>query len=150
MGTPYTIKITNPKCLACHDTPSTAPETLLKTYGNSNGFGWKVNEIIGAQIVSVPMTLPLQRAEHAFYTFLALISIVFAAVGVLLNILLHFIVIKPMIIIADQADKVSMGELEIEELKVKGNDEVASTSLSFNRMHRSLVNAFEMLEDDDD
>lgn len=144
------IKITNPKCLACHDTPATAPETLLQTYGNSNGFGWKVNEIIGAQIVSVPMTLPLQRAEQTFYTFLTLISCVFAAVGILLNILLHFIVIKPMITIAAQADKVSMGELEIKELNIKGNDEVASTSLSFNRMHRSLVNAFEMLEDDDD
>lgn len=144
------IKITNPKCLACHDVPAIAPQTLIDTYGNANGFGWKLDEIIGAQIVSVPMTLPLKRAEEAFYTFLLLTTAVFIVVGVLLNILLHVIVIKPMITISNQADKVSMGELDIEELPIKGNDEVASVSQSFNRMHRSLVNAFEMIEDDGD
>ena len=140
------IKITNPNCLACHDTPATAPSTLLSTYGDANGFGWKMNEVIGAQIVSVPMTLPLERAEKTFYTFLGLITAVFALVG----ILLHSFVIKRIITISEQADKVSMGELQIEELKTTGNDEIASASQSFNRMHRSLVNAFEMLEDDED
>ena len=143
------IKISNPKCLACHDTPDSAPPTLISTYGTANGFGWKVNEIVGAQIVSVPMSLPLERAEKTFYTFLILIISAFVLVIVLLNILLHFIVIKPIIQISRQADKVSMGELSIPELSLKGNDEVTSVSESFNRMHRSLVNAFSMLDDDD-
>ena len=43
-----------------------------------------------------------------------------------------------------------MGELSIPELNLKGNDEVTSVSESFNRMHRSLVNAFNMLDDDND
>ena len=43
-----------------------------------------------------------------------------------------------------------MGELTIPELNLKGNDEISSVSESFNRMHRSLVNAFSMLDDDDD
>ena len=143
------IKISNPKCLACHNTPATAPETLIETYGTANGFGWKLNEVVGAQIVSVPMSLPLKRAETTFYTFLTLIFSVFVLVVILLNILLHYIVIKPIILISKQADKVSMGELTIPELNLKGNDEVCSASESFNRMHRSLVNAFTMLEDDE-
>ena len=143
------IKISNPKCLACHNTPATAPETLIETYGTANGFGWKLNEVVGAQIVSVPMSLPLKRAETTFYTFLTLIVSVFVLVVILLNILLHYIVIKPIILISKQADKVSMGELTIPELNLKGNDEVCSASESFNRMHRSLVNAFTMLEDDE-
>jgi protein-histidine pros-kinase len=147
MGKP--IKITNPSCLSCHSTPAAAPKTLLTAYGDSNGFGWKMDEIIGAQIVSVPMSLPLQRAEKIFYNFLIAIIGVFVVIGILLNILLHFIVIKPMINIAKQADKVSMGELNIDELKVNGNDEIASVSQSFNRMHRSLNNAFTMLDDAD-
>jgi protein-histidine pros-kinase len=95
------------------------------------------------------MSLPLQRAETTFYSFLIAIVSVFVVIGILLNILLHFIVIKPMINIAKQADKVSMGELEIAELNVKGNDEIASVGQSFNRMHRSLINAFSMLDDAD-
>ncbi len=143
------IKITNPDCLTCHSTPAQAPKTMIAAYGDANGFGWKMDEIIGAQIVSVPMSLPLQRAETTFYSFLIAIVSVFVVIGILLNILLHFIVIKPMINIAKQADKVSMGELNIAELTVKGNDEIASVGQSFNRMHRSLINAFSMLDDDD-
>lgn len=144
------IQITNPNCLACHNTPATAPQTLIDTYGTANGFGWKLNEVIGAQIVSVPMSLPLERAESTFYTFLALIIGVFVLVIILLNILLHIIIIKPILIISKQADKVSMGELEIAELEIKGKDEVASVGQSFNRMHRSLINAFSMLDNDVD
>jgi protein-histidine pros-kinase len=143
------IKITNPDCLTCHSTPAQAPKTMIEAYGDVNGFGWKIDEIIGAQIVSVPMSLPLQRAEKTFYSFLIAIVSVFVLIGILLNILLHFIVIKPMINIAKQADKVSMGELEIAELNVKGNDEIASVGQSFNRMHRSLINAFSMLDEAD-
>jgi len=141
------IKITNPSCLTCHSTPSQAPKTLIDAYGDANGFGWKMDEIIGAQIVSVPMSLPLQRAEKTFYSFLISIVSVFAVIGILLNILLHFIVIKPMVNIAKQADKVSMGDLNIAELTFTGNDEISSVSQSFNRMHRSLLNAFRMLDD---
>ncbi|MDD1608607.1 MAG: DUF3365 domain-containing protein [Methylococcaceae bacterium] len=143
------IKITNPDCLTCHSTPAQAPKTMIDAYGDANGFGWKMDDIIGAQIVSVPMSLPLQRAEKTFYSFLIAIVSVFVVIGILLNILLHFIVIKPMMNIAKQANRVSMGELNIAELNVKGNDEIASVGQSFNRMHRSLINAFSMLDDAD-
>jgi len=144
------IKISNPKCLACHNTPATAPETLIETYGTANGFGWKINEVVGAQIVSVPMSIPLKRAETTFYTFFTLIAAVFVLIIILLNILLHYIVIKPILLISKQADKVSMGDLTIPELNLKGNDEVCSASESFNRMHRSLINAFNMLDEEDE
>jgi protein-histidine pros-kinase len=32
---------------------------MIAIYGTNNGFGWKENEIVGAQIVSVPMSVPL-------------------------------------------------------------------------------------------
>lgn len=146
----HPIKITNPSCLACHDTPSNAPKTLSETYGEANGFGWKLNEVIGVQIVTVPMQVPLQHAEKSFYTFLALISGVFILTGILLNILLHFMVTKRIIAISAQADKVSLGGLNLPELPLKGKDELTSLGQSFNRMHRSLVNAFDMLEEKND
>ncbi len=144
------IQIKNPNCLACHSTPSAAPKTLIDTYGTANGFGWQMNEVIGAQIVSIPMSLPLQRAESTFYSFLGLITGGFVITIVLLNLLLHFIVIKPILTISKQADRVSMGNLEAEELDIKGKDEIASVGQSFNRMHRSLVNAFNMLDSEND
>ena len=32
-----------------------APATVIARYGSSNGFGWQANDVIGAQIVSVPV-----------------------------------------------------------------------------------------------
>jgi len=144
------IKISNPQCLACHDTPDTAPKTLIQSYGTANGFNWKLNEVIGAQIVSVPMLLPLQRAEITFYTFLILIVSVFTAAAIVLNILLHYIVIKPILIISNQAEQISQGKTVIPELDITGSKEITTLGHSFNLMHRSLLSAFSMLEDDDD
>lgn len=145
MGRPITI--TNPDCLTCHDTPAIAPATLIEKYGSNNGFGWKLNETIGAQIVSVPMSLPLKRANDTFITFMAALVAVFVLVGIILNLMLHFIVIKPVRAMSAKADEISLGDLTVEELVVKGNDEIASLGRSFNRMHRSLSNAVKMLDE---
>ena len=64
-------------CLTCHSTPEVAPATMIKLYGPANGFGWKLNEVVGAQVVSVPMALPLRNAQHAFYTFMGSLLAVF-------------------------------------------------------------------------
>lgn len=145
MGRPITI--TNPECLVCHDTPAVAPATLIEQYGSSNGFGWKLNETIGAQIVSVPMSLPLQRAQDTFVMFMTALVAVFALVAVILNLMLHFIVIKPVRAMSAKADEISLGNLAVEELQVSGSDEIASLGRSFNRMHRSLSNAVKMLDE---
>lgn len=141
------IRITNPNCLTCHDTPARAPQSLIERYGSTNGFGWKLNEVIGSQIVSVPRSLPLKRADEAFLTFMGAMLGVFLLVAVVLNILLHFFVIKPVGIIAKHADMISMGDTELPELVLSGKDEIASLSRSFNRMKRSLDNAMNMLND---
>ena len=145
----HPIQIENAACLSCHGKPSEAPETLINTYGDSNGFGWKLNEVVGAQLVSVPMSVPLQRAEEIFYVFMGSLAGVFALLAIILNLMLHFIVIKPLRIVSAKADEVSLGNLNVEELQIKGNDEVASLGRSFNRMHRSLANALKMLDEED-
>lgn len=48
------IQIKNPACLVCHDTPERAPQTMRVIYGDKAGFGWKQNQIVGAQIIVVP------------------------------------------------------------------------------------------------
>ncbi|MBV8216195.1 MAG: DUF3365 domain-containing protein [Verrucomicrobia bacterium] len=64
------IKVNNVSCLECHSTAEKAPPEMIKLYGTANGFGWKLDDIIGAQIVSVPLSVPLQIAEAAFFRLL--------------------------------------------------------------------------------
>lgn len=141
------IVVNDASCLVCHDTPERAPASMLALYGSSNGFGWKLKDVIGAQIVSIPMEVPLAHARHAFYLLVGSLAAVLLVVGILLNILLHYVVIRPVRRMADNANKVSLGEMGSGELVIAGNDEIASLSHSFNRMHRSLSNAMKILED---
>ncbi len=140
-------RIESKDCLVCHATPQAAPVSMIDIYGPRNGFGWTLNEVIGAQIVSVPMEVALRRANTTFITFLAGIAVVFGAALLLLNIMLHYLVIRPIRAIAGRATEVSTGGGgEIAAIEVKGHDEIASLAQSFNRMGRSLTTAMKMLD----
>jgi protein-histidine pros-kinase len=140
------FRLTDKACLACHSTPAAAPATMVDLYGNSNGFGWVLTDVIGAQIVSVPMSVALARADRSLLAFVAALSAVFLAMLVLLNVLMHFFILRPVQKITALARDVSAGKTDVPEYKVKGRDEIASLGRSFNLMHRSLQNAIRMLE----
>jgi protein-histidine pros-kinase len=139
------IQITDPGCLSCHTTARQAPATMVELYGGANGFGWKLNEVIGAQIVSVPTQVPMARATRIFLVTLGCLAVVFMAMLLLLNVLLHYIIVGPVRRIAAAAGDVSLGNMDAPEIQMKGSDEIASLAESFNRMRRSLANALKLL-----
>jgi len=140
------IRITNPACLRCHSTPDAAPAPMVAKYGNGNGFGWNMNEVVGAQVVSVPMDVPFARAEKALGVFMSLIVAVFVTIGVVLNVLLWTLVIRPVTRLSALADRVSLGELDAPEFQARSRDEIGVLADSFGRMRKSLVQAMKMLE----
>jgi protein-histidine pros-kinase len=91
----------------------------------------------------------MAEAEQTIQTFVSALSGVVLTLILLLNLMLNFIVIRPVKTLSKQADEVSMGALNVEELPVKSKDEISSLTRSINRMHRSLSNALKMLEEND-
>jgi HAMP domain-containing protein len=140
------IKIASEGCLRCHSTVDAAPKTLVEKYGPANGFGWSLNEVVGAQMVSVPMALPMERAERAFGVFMTLLTAVFVAIGALLNIMLWWLVIRPVTQLSSIADRVSLGDMQAPPFEAKSGDEIGVLAQSFTRMRKSLVQAMKMLE----
>lgn len=136
-------------CLACHDTPAKAPKAMLERYGSANGYGWQVGEVTAVQTISVPRTKALERAATEYHLFLLSLAGAFVLIGLVMNLLLHFLVIRPIKAITQHVDQVSLGTLDLPELPVKGKDEIASLSQSFNRMQRSLNSAMTMLGNED-
>jgi HAMP domain-containing protein len=137
------------ECLECHSQPSVAPPAMVQIYGAGNGFGWQTGTVIAAQIVSVPMALPLTMARDSFRRQLLYLAIVFFASLVILNIVLYFMIARPVARLSDMADRISLGEVGVAELPVRGHDEIARLAGSFNRMRRSLAAAMRMLNDSD-
>jgi protein-histidine pros-kinase len=133
-------------CLECHSTPDVAPAAMIKTYGAQNGFGWKLNQVIAAQIVSVPMSVPIQVADSAYRSLILFLVITFLLTIVALDGALYFIVIRPLNQVSQAADRISKGDTDQPELPVRGRDEIANVTSSFNRMHVSLAKALKMLE----
>lgn len=141
----HPIQVGNPACLQCHSTPSAAPPSMLKVYGEANGFGWKHNEVVGAQVVTVPMDVPLAKAHRAFTTFMASLAAVFLAVFIVLNIMLSWMIVRPIRKMSEAADKISTGDFGVPEFGEKGRDEMSVLGSSFNRMRRSLEKAMQMI-----
>jgi len=141
------LKIGSQACLTCHSTPENAPATMVALYGSQNGFGWKQGEIVGAQVVSIPLGVPLARAYQALLWFMLALAGTFVVTIIIVDLLLRALVTKPVAEISEMADRVSMGQLDTPEYVHDSRDEIGSLSASFNRMRRSLQNAMSMLEE---
>lgn len=132
-------------CLICHSDPSLASPAMIKRYGRDHGFGCKADQVVGAQIVAVPMEVPVRMADLGFRSLLISLGAIFLLTIVLIDVAMYLIVIRPLRRVSRNADIVSRGEISLPPLEVRGKDEIAEVTASFNRMHTSLVKAFEML-----
>jgi len=133
-------------CLECHSEPSAAPAAMIKKYGPNNGFGWQLNQVIAAQIVAVPMTVPDAIAQKAYRNLLLFLITVFVVTIVALDSALYLLVIRPLHSVSQAADRVSRGDTDVEPVAVRSKDEIGDVTASFNRMRVSLVKALKMLE----
>jgi protein-histidine pros-kinase len=140
------MRITDPACLVCHSTVDAAPKSMVDRYGPANGFGWNLNEVIGAQVVAVPMAVPFQRAVKAFQVFIISLTAVFLGFGLVGNLMLWRVVISPVTRLAKLADRVSLGEMDAPEFIVKSRDEIGVLTESFSRMRKGMAQAMKMLE----
>lgn len=143
------IEIKDPGCLECHNTAAKAPIAVVRQYGRDNGFGWKMHEIIGAQIVSVPESVAVAMANKALKTLLLYLVAVAFVTLLVLDAVLVATVIRPVSKLSKMADEISQGKTNVQELPVKGRDEISVLAGSFNRMQRSLTRAMKLLEGDD-
>jgi HAMP domain-containing protein len=132
-------------CLRCHGAAAAAPRSVVERYGSSNGFGWQLGEVIGAQVVSVPRASAEARAGQALQAFLGSLAAVFAALLVVVNLVLYALVVQPLRRMARIADRLSVGDTAAPEFSVRGGTEIADLGRAFNRMRKSLDKALKLL-----
>ncbi|CAN7376870.1 DUF3365 domain-containing protein [Trinickia sp. LjRoot230] len=142
----HPIRIDDAACMACHGSASQAPKTLTDKYGPNNGFNWPKHDVIGADIVSVPMAVPIARGEALFKMFTLSLIGVFGVALLALNVLVHRLVTRRICALAHVADEISLGKLDGTQFVERGGDEIALLAVSFGRMKTSLVEAFKMLD----
>ncbi len=137
--------VAGPPCMECHSRPGVAPAAMIASYGSDRGFGWKPGSVVAAQIVSVPMSVPVGAAKRAFHLLLLYLVIGLGATIVALDVGVYLIVIRPLRLVSEAADRASKGEIAPAPLPTKGKDEIAAMTESFNRMQISLAKALRLL-----
>ncbi|ABA19711.1 possible sensor with HAMP domain [Trichormus variabilis ATCC 29413] len=138
------LAIKEQSCLQCHSTPEKAPKSQLVTYGSENGFGWQLNEIVAAQIISVPSEEVFNNAQSTWLGIMAFLVVIFAIVVIIINFLIKKTVIQRIRKIENIAQRVSTGDMSA-EFEDKTNDEIGGLAAAFNRMKYSLTIAMDML-----
>lgn len=139
------LAVTQESCLRCHGDPSEAPKSQLATYGAENGYGWQLNEIVAAQILSVPAEEVLDQANRSLSLILLTLLGVFGVIVIGINFLLKRAVIRPLQKMARIAESISMGDME-SEFEHKTEDEIGTLAKAFNRMKSSLAISMDLLK----
>lgn len=135
-----------PQCLACHSNAQSAPARLLARYGSTNGFGWQPNEIVGAQVVSVPLNAATVNTHRTLNRLVAAISSCFVLLLLATNALLYRIVMHPLRQIILVADRLSRGETAHETFATHGPLEITALARAFERLRISLEKAIKRLQ----
>ena len=139
------ISVSKESCLRCHSIPEVAPKSQIATYGDKSGFGWKLNEVVGAKIISVPSSQVFNVARRLQLSIIGmLVGFIFLAI-LAINLLLKLTITKPIKKMAQLAKQVSTGNLA-GEFKHNNNDEIGILAASLNRMKISLEMAINMLD----
>ena len=110
------LAVEQSSCLQCHSNPSLAPKSLLNTYGDKNGFGWHLREVVAAQIVYVPADEVFAQGRRNMAVMMGIFSSIFAIAVLLLNGLLKQRVIHPIKQLTAIARKVSTGTMTVQQV----------------------------------
>ncbi|MBD2726768.1 DUF3365 domain-containing protein [Nostoc sp. FACHB-892] len=139
------LPISEESCLKCHSVPEAAPQSMINLYGTANGFGWKLNEIVGAQIITVPANNVINKAHQSSLLIILIVSTIFIATILLVNLFLNRQVVMPLKRMTRVAEEVSTGHMEV-EFEQMSNDEIGNLAKAFRRMQLSLEMAMKRIK----
>jgi HAMP domain-containing protein len=135
------LRVSSDTCLVCHTTPDVAPVQLITSYGQKNGFGWKVGQIVAVQLIYVPANQVIANTLQSFMLVMGIFVFIYALVILLINTLLRRIVIRPVNALNTLAikvgnDQVIETDIEAPELTwvITRNDELGKLSQVFKQM----------------
>lgn len=140
------LTVTSASCLRCHATPDQAPISLINAYGPKNGFGWKVGEIIGAQIVKVPMNEIVEKKDEIKKSLLVLIIACLVALALVMFYALDYLLVRPLAKFTVVADSASQSPNSTTFPKSSSVEELNRLQRSLERLRVSLLVAINLVQ----
>jgi protein-histidine pros-kinase len=139
------ITITQERCLVCHDTPERAPPAMIAKYGPVNGFGWRMNEIIGIQSLTVPAAQELKETGEIAMILAGGLLIVFALTYFALTVPLDLLLVRPLRALARTAESASTASDRPVPMPESSAQEIRSIAAAIERLRTSLSKSLNRL-----
>ena len=135
------IRITDAQCLTCHDTPARAPPAMVAKYGPANGFGWKLGETVGAQMIGLPVTDQFRATLYLATVVAVGLIVIFVMAYLALSTALEVLVAAPLGQLASAADEASRTASAATPLPAGGVGEIRRLAAAIERLRISLAKA---------
>ena len=148
------LVVKSSSCLVCHGNVRLAPKSHVEKYGTQHGYGWKLNQVIGTQIIYVPANEVFANARKALFAFINIFISIFAVFIVLINYLLKRRVIQPLKPMAQLAQKITLDKVSLTEVKrerdrlnqiAKRTDEIGQLGRVFQKMVQEVCDREQQL-----
>ncbi len=140
------IRVADESCLSCHGDPKSAPAGMVARFGADSGFNWQLGQLVGAQVVTVPMAAAYTTALHMTLNVLIALVSIFAIMFLAFNGLLGRRVLKPLAALSEGAHRYSLGERDVPLADEAVEGEAGELARSINRLRRSLDKSVELLQ----
>ena len=137
------LKMPSTDCLQCHSTPEVAPASMVTHYGN-NGFGWKMGDVIGMQLVEVPVAGSNAQALKGLLVTLGSLSCVLVLTFSIFLLLLRRYVTHPLEAIIRNTRQTSLGGDELPRGTTALNGQFRDLEQSIKRLRLSLDEALRL------
>ena len=135
------IRITDAACLVCHSTPDKAPTAMIAKYGPSNGFGWKLNETIGIQTLTVPIAEQLKGSVEMAISLATGLLLVFVVTYFAITYALQITLVRPLRALTESAEAASVSNAARDVTVPSGMSEIRDLGDSIQRLRTSLMKA---------
>lgn len=141
------LRMPSTDCLQCHSTPDVAPASMVAKYG-ANGFGWKMGDVIGMQLVEVPVLGPNTQAMKGLLVTLGALTCVFILSLSVFLLLLRRYVTHPLEAITRRTISTSLAPERHETgERTPLNGQFHDLEQSIGRLRTSLNEALRLLPD---
>ena len=109
----------------------------------TNGFGWKLNEIVGTRLISVPLSIPQKQAQDSIFSYSLLIASIFLVAYAAVTLIVRRWIMNPLNTISHLVEQISLRKVEGVQLPDEDHryDELSKLSKSVNRLLISLQKA---------
>lgn len=132
-------------CLVCHDVPQRASAAMVAKYGPYNGFGWKLNEVVAMQSLTVPAAAELRETGEIAMMLAGGLLIVFLVTYFVLTLSIDSLVVRPLRALVQAADAASTSNDTNVALPSGGAKEVHTIALAIERLRTSLRKSLQQL-----